>query len=81
MELAITAALFVLFLGLFIFARWKARQPAEPLKVRWINYTIVQYGAAVVMLLMVAHLLTLMTGRTFKGRMGEAGPPAIVRLA
>ena len=60
MELSLpaTTAILTAALGLFAFATWRARQPAEPLKVRLVNYTFVQLFAILLVLLMVAHILS-----------------------
>ena len=64
--LAIAAIVFVIF-G---FANWRARQPAQPLKVRMINYHVIQMACIVVMLLMAAHLITIFAGRPVTGQIG-----------
>jgi hypothetical protein len=72
MDLSLTATLtvVVLILVVFGFANWRARQPAEPLKVRMINYHVVQMVCIVVILLMAAHLVSIVTGRPFGGQQG-----------
>jgi hypothetical protein len=72
MELGLTMTLtiVVLTMAMFAFAVWRARQPAEPLKVRMINYHVVQIACLVVLLLMLAHLVTLLTGRSLQGGQG-----------
>jgi hypothetical protein len=66
--LAATLAITCLGLGLFGFANWRARQPAEPLKVRMVNYHLVQMAAIIVVLLMAAHLVTLFAGHPVTGQ-------------
>ena len=63
LNLPVTLGILMLTLGMFGFATWRARQPAEPLKVRMINYHVVQIICIVVVLLMAAHLLTLLSGQ------------------
>ena len=63
LSLPVTLTILVLTMGMFAFANWRARQPAQPLKVRMINYHVVQIACAVVVLLMVAHLVTLLSGQ------------------
>jgi len=58
LSLPLTVALLLASLGLFAFANWRARQPAEPLKVRMVNYTFVQLFAILLVLLMAAHILS-----------------------
>ena len=67
--------------GLFAFARWKAAKPAEPLKVRLFNYNIVAFIAVVIMLLSIAHMLTLATGKRFGGRQRSEAPSIAVFMA
>jgi hypothetical protein len=70
MELSLTATLGIVVLTFVVFglANWRARQPPEPLKVRYINYHVVQMACIVVILLMAAHLITLFAGRTVTGQ-------------
>lgn len=65
--LPLTLTMVILSMAMFVFATWRARQPAEPLKVRMINYHVVQIACLVVLLLMLAHLVTLLTGRSLQG--------------
>jgi hypothetical protein len=65
--LPLTLTMAILSMAMFAFATWRARQPAEPLKVRMINYHVVQIACLVVLLLMIAHLVTLLTGRSLQG--------------
>jgi len=69
MDLSLTAtlAIVVLTFAVFGFANWRARQPAEPLKVRMINYHVVQMVCVIVILLMAAHLVTIFAGRPVTG--------------
>ena len=69
MDLSLTAtlAIVVLTFAVFGFANWRARQPAEPLKVRMINYHVVQMVCVIVILLMAAHLVTIFAGRPITG--------------
>ena len=72
MELNFNATLVITLLSfcVFGFANWRARQPAQPLKVRLVNYHVVQMAAIVVVLLMAAHLVTLWAGRPVTGQGG-----------
>ena len=47
-------------MALFAWANWKARKPVELGRVRMIPYTAVMFTALVVILLMVAHAMTLL---------------------
>jgi len=64
LNLPVTLTIMVLTMGMFAFANWRARQPAQPLKVRLVNYHVVQLACLVLLLLMLAHLVTLLTGNT-----------------
>jgi len=68
LSLPVTLTILVLTGAMFAFANWRARQPAEPLKVRMINYHVVQIVCVVVVLLMVAHLVTLLSGQPLSGK-------------
>ena len=63
LSLPVTLTIVVLTMGMFAFANWRSRQPAQPLKVRMINYHVVQIVCVVILLLMVAHLVTLFSGQ------------------
>lgn len=66
LSLPMTLAISVLAILGFGFASWRAKQPAEPLKVRMVNYHVVQMVCIIVFILMAAHMVTLATGRPFK---------------
>ena len=70
LNLPVTLSIVILTMAMFAFANWRARQPAQPLKVRMVNYHVVQIVCLVVLLLMLAHLMTLLTGTEFQGRRG-----------
>jgi hypothetical protein len=65
-----TLAITTFAICIFGFASWRARQPAQPLKVRLVNYHVVQMAAIVVLLVMAAHLVTLFAGRPVTGQGG-----------
>jgi hypothetical protein len=75
MDLSLTAtlAIGVMCFAVFGFANWRARQPAEPLKVRMINYHVVQMVCIVVILLMAAHLVTIFAGKPVTGQQQPGG--------
>lgn len=72
MELSLIATLAItaLAMGIFGFASWRAKQPAQPLKVRMVNYHVIQFASIVVVLLMAAHLVTLFAGHPVTGQAG-----------
>ena len=73
LSLPVTLTILVLTLGMFAFANWRARQPAQPLKVRMVNYHVVQMICIIVVLLMAAHLVTLFSGQPLTPRGGGGG--------
>jgi len=72
MTLSLTATLVIaaIVFVIFAFANWRSRQPAQPLKVRMINYHVIQMACIVVILLMAAHLITIFAGRPVTGQTG-----------
>jgi hypothetical protein len=66
-----TLGLVALSLELFAFAYWRAHKPAEPLKVRLMNYHYLMFFSAVLVLVMLAHLISVITGHPFTGRNGR----------
>ncbi len=64
MTIAVLAAGIVLFL----FASYKARQPKEVGELRWIPYGGVQFVAILVIILALAHIVSLLTGQPLVGR-------------
>ena len=68
MDLTVTLIVLGVAVVLAAFSNYKARQPYEPGVVRWIPYTGLQYVAILVIVLMLAHLVTLLTGTPLVGR-------------
>jgi len=68
MSLAVTLVVLTLAAAVFGLANWRSRRPRPPGEVSLVPWTAVQFLAAVAILLMLAHLVTLMTGRPFAGR-------------
>lgn len=74
LNLPITVTI-IAFIGVvFAFANWRARQPAQPLKVRMVNYHVVQMACIVLLLIMAAHLVTLWAGRPMTGQAPGGSP-------
>jgi hypothetical protein len=65
--LPLTLTILMMAIGLFAYASWRAWRPVDPLKPRMINYAYVQFIAIFVVLLMGAHILTLMGVETGAG--------------
>ncbi len=70
LDWTVTLIVLTLVLIVFAFANWRARQPAQPLKVRMVNYHVVQMACIVVILVLSAHMLTLYAGHPVTGQGG-----------
>ena len=59
--MSLTATLSILFgsIVVFLWARHKSSQPADPLKLRMVPYTGLVFVAAVVALYMIVHLVNM----------------------
>ena len=68
MSLTVTISILVAALVVGAFANYKSRQPVEIGKTRWIPYLGVQFVAILAVILMAAHLVTLLTGVPLVGR-------------
>jgi hypothetical protein len=73
MDLFLTLAALAAVLGLAAFARWRARQPSEPLKVRLVNYHYVFIFCMICLFVIAAHLITLVVGHPVTGQRGGFG--------
>ena len=67
LEFALSLAVLVAVLLLLGYATWQLRRLADPMRVRMIDYHVVQLLALIVALLALAHLITLFTGQPFTG--------------
>jgi hypothetical protein len=68
--LAVTLGLLAAALATFGGALYAARRPAPPGEPRMVPWTGIQFVSLVVVVLMLAHLVTLATGTPFRGRAG-----------
>ncbi|NKB59852.1 MAG: hypothetical protein GKS00_26375 [Alphaproteobacteria bacterium] len=66
--MAATLAVLAAAVGLFLFATYKARQPHELGKLRWIPYGGIQFVAILIIVLALAHVISLLTGQPLVGR-------------
>jgi hypothetical protein len=71
MNLPVTLGLLAVTFGLFGYSNYRARQPAQPLKVRMVNYNLVMIFSIIVSLLLLSHVVTLTTGYSIEGRVGR----------
>jgi hypothetical protein len=77
LNLPVTLTIIGVVVVLFAFANWRARQPAEPLKVRMITpsmYNVIQMACIVALLYLLVHVLGLVWGLNFPGRQGGGRP-------
>ena len=68
MSLPVTVAVLLLAVAVAAFTGHRQRRPAEPGVPRLIPYVGLQIAAVVVIVLMLAHLVTLLSGQPFTGR-------------
>ena len=71
MTLPVTLVLLAITVAVFGYSNWRGRQPAQPLKVRMINYNLVMIFSIIVTLLLLSHVVTLTTGFSIPGRVGR----------
>ncbi|MFQ5955733.1 MAG: hypothetical protein ACE5JZ_11780 [Kiloniellales bacterium] len=68
MSLTATLSVLATAAAVFVVANLRSRRPAEPGTPRLIPYGAIQFVALVTMVLMLAHLVSLLTGQPFTGR-------------
>jgi hypothetical protein len=70
--MSLTATLAILAAAALVFgwATYKGRQPYEPGRARYVPYLAIQFVAVLAIILMAGHLVTLLTGKPFTGRLG-----------
>lgn len=68
MSLTVTISILVAALAVGAVANYRSRQPIELGETRWVPYLGVQFVAILVVVLMAAHLVTLLTGVPLVGR-------------
>ena len=70
MSLTVTLAILVAAALVFGWATYKARQPYEAGRPPFVPYLVVQFVAVLAVILMAGHLVSLLTGKPFTGRLG-----------
>jgi hypothetical protein len=63
-----TLAVLAAGVALFLFATYMARRPREPGELRYIPYGGVQFVALLIVILALAHVISLLTGQPLVGR-------------
>ena len=70
MSLGTTLIILGICVAAFAFANYKSRQPYVPGQTTLVPYVPIQFIALVGIVLMIAHLVTLVSGQPFVGRFG-----------
>jgi hypothetical protein len=68
MSLELTVAILLGALAIAGLANWRERRPRELGRPPWVPSTAIQVIAVVVVIVMLAHLVSLLTGQPLKGR-------------
>jgi hypothetical protein len=68
MSLAPTLAILLAALAIAALANWRERRPRDLGRPPLVPYTAIQMIAVLVIILMLAHVVSLLTGQTLKGR-------------
>lgn len=68
MSLVLTLVLLAAALAVVGLANWRERQPRQLNKTPLFSYPLIQMVGVVVVILMVAHLVSLLTGQQLHGR-------------
>ena len=69
MGLKTTVAILIAAILVTLFANYKHRQPPKLGEAPLVPYLGLQFAGILVIFLMIAHLITLLTGRPFTGRL------------
>ncbi len=73
LSLAATIVILVVTLAVLAYASWRHRQPVDLLKIRLINYGLIQLLCVFVILVLGAHFVTLFVGHPVTGQ-GQGTP-------
>lgn len=68
MTLTVTLSVLAAAALLFAFSSWRARRPVDPGRPRLIPMGALQFVSLLVAILMIAHLISLLTGHTLTSR-------------
>ena len=68
MSLELTVAILLGALAIAVLANWRERRPRELGRPPLVPATAIQTIAILVVILMLAHLMSLLTGQPLKGR-------------
>jgi hypothetical protein len=65
-----TVAVLLAAAAVFGWANWRQRRGHPPGEPSLVPYTLIQMVAVVAFMVMAAHMISLLTGTPFRGRMG-----------
>jgi hypothetical protein len=68
MSLELTLAVLFAALAVAALANWRERRPRDLGRAPLVPYTAIQMVAVLVVILMLAHLVSLLTGQPLRGR-------------
>jgi hypothetical protein len=68
MSLELTLAVLFAALAVAALANWRERRPRDVGRPPLVSYTAIQVIAVLVVVLMLAHLVSLLTGQPLRGR-------------
>ncbi len=71
MELAITVSVIAVAMGLVIYLTWLEKRPVEIGRTRLVPLTPVLFLCVLILIMGLAHLVSLLTGTPYMGRMGR----------
>ena len=75
MSFTVTVVLLAMGIAVFAGANYMSRRPVEPGNPSLIPWTALQFIGLVVFILMLAHVVTLLTGTPLEGRYATAALP------
>jgi hypothetical protein len=67
--------------ALFFFARHRASQPADPLNVRLVDYTLIQMVALVAGIVALTMTIFFVAGNHIAGRLGALETVTVIELS
>lgn len=70
MDLHTTLAILIVAVTITLGANLLSRRPQPPDRIWHLPYNGIQFVGILVIILMLAHLVTLLSGKPFAGRMG-----------
>lgn len=70
MSLTVTLVILAVAALVFGWATYRARRPYEPGSPPYVPYLAIQFVAVLAIILMLGHLVSLLTGKPFTGRLG-----------